>query len=47
MQSRVEKAVSKVLGTPACSVSLLMNSKGVEGTVNADAVIAAVEQAGW
>ena len=45
--SRVEKAVSMVPGVTACSVSLLTNSMGVEGTANADAVIAAVEQAGY
>ena len=42
--SRVEKAVSKVPGVTACSVSLLTNSMGVEGTANADEVIAAVER---
>ena len=45
--SRVEKAVSKVPGVTACSVSLLTNSMGVEGTANADEVIAAVEKAGY
>ncbi|MCI9560085.1 MAG: cadmium-translocating P-type ATPase [Lachnospiraceae bacterium] len=45
--ARVEKAVSKVQGVTSCSVSLLTNSMGVEGTAAADAVIAAVEQAGY
>ena len=45
--SRVEKAVSKVAGVSACSVSLLTNSMGVEGTASAESVIAAVEQAGY
>ena len=45
--SRVEKAVSKVAGVTACSVSLLTNSMGVEGTAAADAIIAAVEDAGY
>ncbi len=45
--ARVEKAVSKVQGVTSCSVSLLTNSMGVEGTAASDAVIAAVEQAGY
>ena len=45
--SRVEKAVSKVAGVTASSVSLLTNSMGVEGTAAADAIIAAVEDAGY
>ncbi|MCM1263325.1 MAG: heavy metal translocating P-type ATPase [Butyrivibrio sp.] len=45
--ARVEKAVSKVSGVSACSVSLLTNSMGVEGTASAGAVIAAVEAAGY
>ncbi len=45
--ARVEKAVSKVAGVNACSVSLLTNSMGVEGTVAAEAVIRAVEEAGY
>ena len=45
--SRVEKAVSKVPGVTSCSVSLLTNSMGVEGTADAQAVIAAVEEAGY
>ncbi|MCI8397871.1 MAG: heavy metal translocating P-type ATPase [Oscillibacter sp.] len=45
--ARVEKAVSNVPGVTACSVSLLTNSMGVEGTADAGAVIAAVEAAGY
>ena len=45
--SRVEKAVSKVPGVESCSVSLLTNSRGVEGTASPEAVIAAVEAAGY
>lgn len=45
--SRVEKAVSKVDGVTSCSVSLLTNSMGVEGTASADAIIEAIEQAGY
>ncbi len=45
--TRVEKAVSAVEGVTACSVSLLTNSMGVEGTASADAVIAAVQAAGY
>ena len=45
--SRVEKAVSKVPGVESCSVSLLTNSMGVEGTASSEAVIAAVEAAGY
>lgn len=45
--ARVEKAVSKVDGVDSCTVSLLTNSMGVEGSVTPDAVIAAVEQAGY
>ena len=45
--SRVEKAVSKVAGVTSCSVSLLTNSMGVEGTATADAIITAVENAGY
>ena len=44
--ARVEKAVSKLEGVTSCSVSLLTNSMGVEGTASPEAVIAAVEQAG-
>ena len=45
--SRVEKAVSKVPGVESCSVSLLTNSMGVEGTASQEAVIAAVEAVGY
>ena len=45
--ARVEKAVSKVPGVTSCSVSLLTNSMGVEGTASSGAVIAAVEEAGY
>ena len=46
-QARVEKAVSKVPGVESCSVSLLTNSMGVEGSASPEAVIAAVENAGY
>ncbi len=46
-QARVEKAVSKVPGVTSCSVSLLTNSMGVEGTASAGDVIQAVENAGY
>ena len=46
-QARVEKAVSKVPGVTACSVSLLTNSMGVEGTAAPEAIIRAVENAGY
>ncbi len=45
--ARVEKAVNKVPGVTACSVSLLTNSMGVEGTAEPTAIIAAVEAAGY
>lgn len=45
--ARVEKAVSKVPGVTACSVSLLTHSMGVEGTASPAAIIAAVEAAGY
>ncbi len=45
--ARVEKAVRQVEGVTACTVSLLTNSMGVEGTASPEAVIAAVEQAGY
>ena len=45
--ARVEKAVSKVPGVTSCSVSLLTNSMGVEGDVPEQAVISAVEAAGY
>ena len=46
-QARVEKAVSGVPGVSACSVSLLTNSMGVEGSASDEAVIRAVEKAGY
>ena len=46
-QARVEKAVSKVDGVTSCSVSLLTNSMGVEGTANSEAIIKAVTDAGY
>lgn len=45
--ARVEKAVSKVEGVSSCSVSLLTNSMGVEGTAKPEDIIAAVEAAGY
>lgn len=45
--NRIEKAVSKVPGVTSCSVSLLTNSMGVEGTASSEDVIAAVEKAGY
>ena len=45
--SRVEKAVSKVPGVESCSVSLLTNSMGVEGTASPAEIISAVEAAGY
>ena len=45
--ARVEKAVGKVPGVTSCSVSLLTNSMGVEGSASAAEVIAAVEEAGY
>ena len=45
--ARVEKAVSKVSGVTSCSVSLLTNSMGVEGTAAPDEIIRAVEEAGY
>ena len=45
--SRVEKAVSKVPGVTACSVSLLTNSMGVEGTASRAEIIRAVTDAGY
>ena len=41
--ARVEKAVGQVPGVTACSVSLLTNSMGVEGTADPAAIMAAVE----
>ena len=46
-QARVEKAVSAVEGVSSCSVSLLTNSMGVEGTASAAEIIRAVENAGY
>ena len=46
-QARVEKAVSKVPGVTGCSVSLLTNSMGVEGSASPRDVIRAVEDAGY
>ena len=45
--ARVEKAVRKVPGVSECSVSLLTNSMGVEGTAAPETIIAAVENAGY
>lgn len=45
--SRVEKAVLKVEGVQSCSVSLLTNSMGVEGSASEESIIAAVEKAGY
>ena len=45
--NRVEKAVSKVPGVESCSVSLLTNSMGIEGTALPETIIAAVEAAGY
>lgn len=45
--TRVEKAVAKVPGVESCSVSLLTNSMGVEGTAKPEAIVAAVEAAGY
>ena len=46
-QARVEKAVSQVPGVTACTVSLLTNAMGVEGTADDAAVIKAVVDAGY
>ena len=46
-QARVEKAVSKVNGITSCSVSLLTNSMGVEGTASDSEIIKAVVDAGY
>ena len=45
--ARVEKAVSAVPGVASCSVSLLTNSMGVEGSASAEDIISAVENAGY
>lgn len=45
--ARVEKAVSNVAGVTACSVNLLTNTMGVEGTASAEEIIRAVQNAGY
>ena len=45
--ARVEKAVKKVPGVTSCSVSLLTNSMGVEGTASTAAILSAVQEAGY
>ena len=45
--ARVEKAVKKVPGVTSCSVSLLTNSMGVEGTASPSAILSAVQEAGY
>lgn len=45
--ARVEKAVKNVEGVKSCSVSLLTNSMGVEGSASDDEIIKAVEEAGY
>ena len=45
--ARVEKAVKAVPGVTSCSVSLLTNSMGVEGTASASAIVRAVQEAGY
>ena len=45
--ARVEKAVKKVPGVTSCSVSLLTNSMGVEGTASSAAILSAVQEAGY
>ena len=45
--SRVEKAVSRVPGGTSCSVSLLTNSMGVEGSASPETIIQAVADAGY
>ena len=45
--TRVEKAVSKVPGVTSCSVSLLTNSMGVEGTASEQDIVKAVTDAGY
>ena len=45
--ARVEKAVNAVPGVTSCSVSLLTNSMGVEGTASASAIVKAVQEAGY
>ena len=45
--ARVEKAVAGVAGVESCSVSLLTNSMGVEGSASDEAIIKAVTEAGY
>ena len=45
--ARVEKAVSNVPGVTSCTVSLLTNSMGVEGSASAESIIRAVQKAGY
>ena len=45
--ARIEKSVSRVPGVTSCSVSLLTNSMGVEGSASAEDIIRAVEEAGY
>ena len=45
--ARVEKAVLKVPGVTSCTVSLLTNSMGVEGTASPESIVAAVKAAGY
>ena len=45
--TRVEKAVGNVPGVTSCSVSLLTNSMGIEGTASPSEIIRAVEEAGY
>ena len=45
--ARVEKAVSQVEGVTSCTVSLLTNSMGVEGSASPEAIVAAVKEAGY
>ena len=45
--TRVEKAVLKVPGVTSCTVSLLTNSMGVEGTASPESIVAAVKAAGY
>ena len=47
LQRPCGKAVNKVPGVTSCSVSLLTNSMGVEGTASASAIVSAVEEAGY
>ena len=45
--ARVEKAVSKVEGVTSCSVSLLTNTMGIEGTASPEEICLAVQNAGY